>query len=108
MQALWKLERAFAKEIRAELADPKPPITTVSSIVRKLESEGFIGYEAFGKTHRYFPKVSLEDYRKSFFQRVLDDYFGGSPERVLSFFVQEEQMDPEEINRLLEKIKRKK
>lgn len=108
MQALWKLERGFVKEILAELTEPKPPITTISSIVRKLEHEGFIGHEAFGKTFRYYPIVTKEAYRKAFFQKVVKDYFGGSPEKVLSFFVQEEEIDLEEVNRLLEEIKKKK
>ena len=67
MQVLWRMERAFVKEILAELPEPKPPITTVSSIVRKLEGEGLIGHEAFGKTHRYYPIVKKSEYRRSFF-----------------------------------------
>lgn len=107
MQILWRLERGFVKEILAEWPDPKPPVTTVSSMVRKLEGEGFVGHEAFGKTHRYFPKVSKGDYRRSAFHEMLDNYFGGSAEQLLSFFVREEDVDPEEINRLLEEIQRK-
>ena len=61
MQILWRLENAFLKEIMAELPDPKPPVTTVSSIVRKLEGEGLIGHEAFGKSHRYYPILTKEE-----------------------------------------------
>lgn len=106
MQVLWKLERAFVKEIVAELPDPKPPITTVSSIVRKLETEGLIGHDSFGKTHRYYPILKKRDYRKSFFRRFLDGYFGGSPEQVLSYFVKEEKIDPKELDKLLDKIRK--
>ena len=106
MQVLWRLKRAFVKEILAELPDPKPPITTVSSVVRKLESEGIVGHEAFGKTHRYFPLLEKQAYRKSFFNRMLDNYFGGSPEQLLSFFMDEQELPPEELDRLLEKIRK--
>ena len=106
MQILWRLKNAFVKEIMAEIPDPKPPVTTVSSIVRKLEREGIIGYEAFGKTHRYFPILKKSEYRKTFFQRMLKNYFGGSPEQLLSFFMDEQDMPPEEIDRLLEKIRK--
>jgi predicted transcriptional regulator len=105
MQALWALEHAFVKELLAELPEPKPPITTVSSIIRKLEAEGIVGHEAFGKTHRYYPILTKEEFRKSYFQRLMDDYFGGSPESLLSFFVKEEEMDPQEIQDLLDRIK---
>ncbi len=105
MQILWRLEKAFVKEIIAEMDDPKPPYNTVSSIVRKLEGEGIIGYEAFGKTHRYFPILKKETYRRSSFKRFVENYFGGSTEQVLSFFVKEEDIDPQELDELLDKIK---
>lgn len=106
MQILWRLQRAFVKEIMVELEEPRPPVTTVSSLVRKLESEGFIGHEAFGKTHRYFPAVKKEEYRRATFRDWVDNYFGGSPEQLLSFFVREESVEPNELNQLLEKIKK--
>lgn len=106
MQVLWRLKNAFVKEILAELPEPKPPITTVSSIVRKLETEGIIGHEAFGKTHRYFPILQKSAYRKSFFQRMLNNYFGGSPEQLLSFFVTEQELPPEDLEKLLERIRK--
>lgn len=105
MQILWRLKNAFVKEILAEMPEPKPPITTISSIVRKLETEGIIGYEAFGKTHRYYPILEKSAYRRSFFKRMLDNYFGGSPEQLLSFFVDEQDLPPEELDRLLDKIR---
>ena len=105
MQVLWRLEKAFLKEIMAELPEPKPPVTTVSSIVRKLEGEGLIGHEAFGKSHRYHPILTKEEYRRGMFKHLVRDYFGGSPERVLSFFVKEEQIDPEELDQLLEDLR---
>ena len=107
MQVLWRLERAFVKEIVAELESPRPPVTTVSSIVRKLEAEGLVGHEEFGKTYRYYPILKKKDYRKSFFRQMMEDYFGGSTEQLLSHFVQEENMDPANLKKLLDKIKNK-
>ena len=108
MQILWRLQKAFVKEIMNELPEPRPPVTTVSSLVRKLEAEGLIGHEAFGKTYRYFPVLKKEEYRKSSFLKLVKNYFGGSPEQVLSFFLKEEQVDPKELDRLLDKIKKQK
>ena len=107
MQILWRLERAFVKDILDALEDPKPPVTTVSSIVRKLETEGWLGYESFGKTYRYYPIIPKEAYIKASFQHLIRDYFEGSPRQLLSFFVEEQQSDPEELARLLEDIKKK-
>ena len=104
MQVLWRLERALVREIRAELSEPRPPITTVSSVVRKLESEGWIDHETFGKTHRYFPLIKQEEYVKSSFRRLVNHYFDGSPARLLSFFAKAEQVEAEVLQQLLKEL----
>ncbi len=104
MQILWRLEKAFIKDIRKEMGKEAPPYNTVSSTVRKLVKEGIIGFEDFGSTHRYFPILKKEAYRKSYFRQFLENYFGGSPEKVLSYFVNEEKVNPKELDELLNKI----
>lgn len=108
MQILWQLENAFMKDIWEALETPRPPITTTASIVKKLETEGFISHETFGRTHRYFAAIKKEDYRQTSFDRLIDNYFGGSPKQLLSYFVQKEELDAAELDALLEEIKRKK
>lgn len=105
MTILWRLEQAFVQDILQEMDDPKPPYTTVSSIVRKMVSEGLVGYESFGKTHRYFPILKKEAYRANAFRRFMDNYFGGSPTALLSYFAEEENIKPEDLDKLMEAIK---
>ncbi|MEM1124344.1 MAG: BlaI/MecI/CopY family transcriptional regulator [Bacteroidota bacterium] len=107
MQILWQLDNAFMKDIWEALDEPRPPITTTASIVKKLESEGFIDHETFGRTHRYFPAIKKEAYRQTSFERLIDNYFGGSSKQLLSYFVQQENLDSEELDELLEEIKKK-
>ncbi len=106
MQILWKLNKAFVKEIIEQLPNPKPPYNTVSSIVRKLESEGYIGYEAFGKTHRYYPILKQKQFKKQAFRSLLSNYFENSHTELLSYFVKEEKLTKEEINQLLSNLKK--
>jgi BlaI family transcriptional regulator, penicillinase repressor len=106
MTILWNLGNAFINDILSEMEE-KPPYNTVSSLVRKLVAEGLVGYEAFGKTHRYFPILKKEDYRSNAFRNLMQNYFGGSPSALLSYFVKEEQIEAEDLDRLLEEIKKK-
>ena len=55
MQELWKLEKAFVKELIEQMPEPKPAYNTVSTIVRILEEKSFVAHEAFGKSHRLLP-----------------------------------------------------
>ncbi|MFD1141480.1 BlaI/MecI/CopY family transcriptional regulator [Larkinella insperata] len=100
MQILWAIRRGFVKDVIDQMPEPKPPYNTVSSLIRILEKKGFIGHKAYGKTHEYFPTVSKLAYRKFTFRNFLMNYFEGSPEKVVSFMVNEEKLDPAEVQRL--------
>lgn len=111
MQELWNLEKAFVKDIIKRLPNPKPAYNTVSTIIRILETKGFVGHEAFGKSHRYHPVVSKEDYRAFATGKLLHGYFGDSARNMLSFFVEEQKLDmkdADELLKLLEEAKKKK
>ncbi|RBQ11523.1 BlaI/MecI/CopY family transcriptional regulator [Pedobacter miscanthi] len=104
MQVLWTLQKAFVKEIISELPDPKPAYSTVSTIIRILESKGVIGYEAFGKTHRYFPLISKEEYMRHEADKFLGSYFSNSVQDMFSFFVREKKIDLKDVEQLLKMI----
>jgi len=104
MQVLWTLEKAFAKEVLNELPEPKPAYNTVSTIIRILETKGFVEHEAFGKSHRYFPVVSKEQYKSFATEKLLSGYFGNSVESMFSFFVKKEKIDLKEADEILKLI----
>jgi len=108
MQILWQLEKAFLKEIVEAMPQPTPPTTTVASIVKKLETMQLVSHKSYGNSNQYFAVVEKETYRKSAFRKFINNYFGGTPEQVLSFFVEEENIKPEELDKLLEKLKNQK
>ena len=110
MQELWNLEKGFVKDIIERLPDPKPAYNTVSTIVRILETKGFVGHEAFGKSHRYYPVVSKENYRTFAAGKLLHGYFDNSARNMLSFFLEEQKIDlkdADELLKLLEAAKKK-
>ncbi len=106
MRILWKLKKAFINDIISEMDDPKPPYNTVSSTVRKLVKDEIIGFDSFGKTHRYFALLQQEQYRKHSIKDLMRHYFSSSPKQLLSYFVQEEELTSEEIESLLNSLKK--
>ncbi|HEX9980282.1 MAG TPA: BlaI/MecI/CopY family transcriptional regulator [Flavobacterium sp.] len=108
MHILWKLKKAFVKEIMAEITDEQPHYNTLSTIVRNLEEKGYVSHNAFGNTHQYFPVVSLEDYRKKFMSTAIENFFGSSYKNMVSFFAKEEKISAEELREILELIEKKK
>lgn len=105
MQILWQLEKAFVKDVIDELPEPKPAYNTVSTIIRILETKGFVDHEAFGKSHQYFPLVSKEQYKSFATEKLLTNYFSNSVEKMFSFFVKKEKIDLHEADEILKLIK---
>ena len=87
MQILWQLEKAFVKDVIDQLPEPKPAYNTVSTIIRILETKGFVDHEAFGKSHRYYPLIKKEDYKSYATEKLLQNYFSNSVESMFSYFV---------------------
>lgn len=102
MQVLWEKEEAFVKEIIEQLGEPKPAYSTVSTIVRILETKGFVGHKAFGPTHQYHPIVSKEEYSHFTMKKMLNNYFDGSLKKMVSFFSRKEHIDVKEMEDLLD------
>ena len=110
MQILWDLKKGFVKDVVDQLPEPKPAYNTVSTIIRILETKGFIDHEAFGKSHRYFPIIGIEEYKSFATEKLLSGYFDNSVENMFSFFVKEKKLDlkeADEILKLIEKLKNK-
>ena len=108
MQILWKLEKAFVKDIVEEMPNPKPAYNTVSTIVRILETKGFVNHKAYGKTHEYFPTITKEKYTKFYLNNMIKGYFNGSFQNLVSFFAKENKMDASDLEKLLNEIKNQK
>jgi predicted transcriptional regulator len=105
MKILWKLEKAFVKDIIEKYPDTKPHYNTISSLVRLLQDKGIIGFKQYGNTYQYYPLISKEEYRKSFMKQIVSDYFDNSYKNAVAFFVKEKGLSPEELDELVKMIK---
>ena len=108
MKILWKLKKAFVKEVLQEMKGDKPHYNTLSTIVRNLQDKKFVGHEAFGNTHRYFPLITKEAYRKKYVNSTIADYYDNSYKSLVSFFAKEEKISVEELKEIIDLIENKK
>lgn len=107
MQILWKLDKAFVKDIVEEMPEPKPAYNTVSTIIRILETKGFVDHKAYGKTYEYFPVISREKYTKFYLNNMIRGYFNGSFNNLVSFFAKENKLNANDLEKLLKELKQK-
>ena len=110
MQVLWQLKKAYVKEVIEVLPKPKPAYNTVSTIIRILETKGFVDHAAHGKSHEYFPAISKDEYQNFATDKLMSGYFNNSVKGMFSYFVKKEKIDlkeADEIMKLIEKLKEK-
>ena len=107
MQDIWSLGKCTVSDIIQQMADPKPPHSSISSIVRILERKGFVGHKAYNRTYAYFPLISKEDYGKRSLVSLIKEYFNGSTPQLVSFLVAKEETSIEELQDLIRELKRK-
>ncbi|MBS1640568.1 MAG: BlaI/MecI/CopY family transcriptional regulator [Bacteroidetes bacterium] len=108
MQTLWKLEKAYLKEIVEDQPEPKPHTNTVATVLKILVEKGFVGIIAHGRIHEYYPHISKEEYSASSISNLVENYFEGSFADVVSFMVDKKKLKVKDIELLLQQLKTKK
>lgn len=105
LRILFKLEKAFVKDIIAAMpGKKKPAYTTVSTVVRSLEKKGYVGYEEFGPTHRYYPAIPKEQFFGKDLKRVVSDFFDDSHKALVSHFAKNKKLSREDLEDILRMI----
>ena len=107
MQVLWDVQSAFVKEIIELLPEPKPAYSTTSTFVRILQEKGFVGHEIHGRSHKYHPLITKEEYTRTFMKGFISRYFSGSYRQMVSFFTQDDNLSLSELEELIKELKSK-
>ncbi len=100
MHLFWEYGPSMVSTLIDAMPEPKPPHSSVSSIVRILEKKGFIGHKAYGKTYEYYPLISKQEYSKFSLRRLVSQYFEGSANELVSFLVKENELTLSEIEKI--------
>jgi BlaI family transcriptional regulator, penicillinase repressor len=106
MQVLWKLEKAYLREIVEAMPHPKPHQNTVATLLKILVEKEFVGLTVMNRHHQYFTAVSKDEYSKRSMKQLAKNYFEGSFSNVVSFLVKENNISVEELEALLQQIKK--
>jgi predicted transcriptional regulator len=103
MQVIWKLEKAFLREIIEELPKPGAHSNTVATILKILVEKEFVGVHVYGRMHQYYPMISKGAYSKSTIKSLVKGYFSNA----VSFMVRENNLSVDELETLLKQLKKK-
>lgn len=107
MKILWRIEKGFLNDIIQNIPEPRPAYTTVSTMMHILVEKEFASYEVYGKSFRYFPLVSQDEYANFFLKDAKKTFFNNSAMSLISFFVKKEEISDEEKEELIAIINKK-
>ncbi len=107
MQVLWKIEKGFLKDVVEAMPNPKPHSNTVATLLKILVDKKFVTTETFGRMNEYSAIVSKQAYSKNTMNSLVKGYFGGSFSKAVSFLVEENKLSIEDLELLLQQLKKK-
>lgn len=109
MNVLWDQGPATVHEVLQALP-PKPNLAynSVLTIIRILETKGYVKHVKDKRAHIYMPKIDREDATRSEVRHLVSRFFGNSHERLLLNILEESSIDAEELARMRELLERSK
>lgn len=100
MEHLWKLEKAFMKDLLEAYPEPKPATTTVATLLKRMIDKKFVAYNEFGNSREYYPLVKKTDYFSKHVKSLISNFFNNSASQFASFFTTETNLSASELEEL--------
>ena len=107
MRHLWKLEKAYMKNILDEFPEPKPAPTTLATLLKRMTDKGFVGYNQHGSNREYFPLIKKNQYFSKHINSLVKDFFNDSASQFASFFTNETNLSTKDLEELKHIVNKK-
>jgi BlaI family penicillinase repressor len=105
MGILWGRGPSTVAEVQAALEDDLA-YTTVLTMLKIMESKGYVSRRREGRADRYTSEVAREAAGQSALGRITENLFGGSPEELLVHLV-ESDVDADQLRRMRDLLDRR-
>jgi len=101
VRVLWRRKEATAAEVQAALdADRGLALTTVSTLLSRLEKRGLVTHRNEGRTFYYRATVTEPEVRHSMLGSLVDTVFKGDPTELVSQLLSAKDLSPDDLDRI--------
>lgn len=107
MLIIFQQGKGFIKDFIQQMDEPRPPYTTVASIVKKLERKGYVKGTRYGNTSEYSPVMEESEFKSKYMSGVVQNYFENSYKDMVSFFAEKKKITAEELKEIIKLIEKK-
>jgi predicted transcriptional regulator len=105
MKILWRRGESAVNDLVAAMPEDEPlAYNSVLTTIRILEQKGYVEHRQEGRAFVYWPCVAEHEASQSEVRHVLNRFFGNSRERLLLSLLGDEEISPEELQRLKDTI----
>ena len=108
LDAIWSMGAATSEDLRAAL-HPRHRLkdSTIRTLLRRLESRGYITHKREGKVFVYRAAIAQRSIAARAVQAIIDRFCAGSAEQFLAGMVDERVLSADEIQKLARRIRSK-
>src|SRR6267154_494483 len=103
MEVIWARGSATVAEV-VEALQGKDAYTTILTLMRILKAKGYLSTRKEGRAHVFTPRVDRDTAARKAVHQLLSKFFSGSPSKLVLSFLREEELTPEELDDLKQKI----
>lgn len=105
MRELWRRGEAPVADVHEALLDERGlALTTIATMLKKMEEKGVVTHRSEGRRYLYRPTVSEEQVRRTMVGELTDRLFLGDTAALVSHLLAEHEIDADELDRLRERI----
>jgi len=109
MNVLWEKGSGTVHEVQQALpGEPALAYNSILTIIRILETKGYVQHVKDRRAHVYMPKIDRKDATRFEVRHLVSRFFGDSHEKLVLNILEEQSIDAEELARLRELLERSK
>jgi len=101
VRVLWRHKEATAAQVQAALdAERGLALTTVSTLLSRLEKRGLVTHRTEGRTFIYRAAVTEPQVRHSMLGSLVDSVFKGDPTELVSQLLSARDLSPDDLEKI--------
>jgi len=103
MEVIWARGSATVSEVVNAL-EGKDAYTTILTLMRILKAKGYLSSRKEGRAFVFIPEVDRTTAARKAVHQLLSKFFSGSPSELVLSFLRQEELTPEELDAIKQRI----
>ena len=106
-KTVCQLEKAAVNDVFENFPKKrKIRYTTVQTLLRRLETKGYLKHQVRGNAHIYYASVNMETLMKRTINDFLERFFGGDPAPLMMYLAKHGKLTTQDIQKLIKLVEK--